>query len=463
VLLFVWKPYGCVRKTLSPAILFKVLEESLVETDRWMPSSLGVRNINAVRISAAILIVVTLVAAMMALQLGQSPDTLPRESPARIEYTSHPPILINNNSDLVKMASLEGWNGTGSAAYPYKITDYDIDGSTMLASIYIGNTTAHFIVTGCNLHGTHHATTNSGIYLCNVTNGVIADNNCSDNYYGIELGSSSHNNVVRNNTCVNNWHGIILHSDSNNNTLMNNTCLLSSMRGIVITFSNDNVVSKNNCSSNYNDGIFISNSINMMVVDNIFYNNSIGISLDGNNQSVRNNTCYQNLEGIQSGTTFSLFIGNNVSENQDNGLYLSSGAHSNNVENNVFYINSGYGISSWPGATNNRIWNNSLIKNNGSTAIYDPSHIQAHDNGTDNWWNSIDGYGNYWSDWQGRDFNMDGVQDAPYNISGTAGAKDYYPLASFPTPPIPEFSNMIIPMIGILSLFVLVRARRNRK
>jgi hypothetical protein len=57
---------------------------------------------------------------------------------------------------------------------------------------------------------------------------------------------------------------------------------------------------------------------------------------------------------------------------------------------------------------------------------------------------------------------MDGVQDAPYNISGTAGVKDYYPLASFPTPPIPEFSNMIIPMIGTLSLFVLVRARRNR-
>jgi len=31
------------------------------------------------------------------------------------------------------------------------------------------------------------------------------------------------------------------------------------------------------------------------------------------------------------------------------------------VENNVFYINLGYGISNLPGATNNRIWNNSFM------------------------------------------------------------------------------------------------------
>jgi len=385
-------------------------------------------------------------------------------TPSRaLGYSSHSPILINNNSDFVETASLEGWNGTGSAAYPYKITNYDIDGSTERTSIYVGNTTVHFLVTSCYLHGTYHATYNSGIYLCNVTNGVIAESNCSNNFYGIELGPSSHNNIIRNNTCINNWHGIILYSDSNNNTLMNNNCLLSSMRGIVITFSNDNVVSKNNCSCNYNDGIFIYYSINMIIADNICNDNGIGITIGGNNQSIRNNFCCRNLEGIQSGTTFSLFIGNNVSENQDNGLNFSSGAHSNDVENNVFYINLGYGISNLPGATNNRIWNNSFIKNNGSTAVYDPSHIQAYDGGTDNWWNSTDGYGNYWSDWQGRDFNMDGVQDAPYNISGTAGAKDYYPLASFPTPPIPEFFEIIIPIVGMIGLIFLTRVRHIRR
>ena len=357
------------------------------------------------------------------------------------------------------MASLEGWNGTGSAVFPYKITDYDIDGSTARASIYIGNTTAHFLVTGCYLHGTYHATMNSGIYLCNVTNGVIAESNCSNNFYGIELGPSSHNNIIRNNTCINNWHGIILYSDSNNNTLMNNNCLLSSMRGIVITFSNDNVVSKNNCSCNYNDGIFIYYSINMIIADNICNDNGIGITIGGNNQSIRNNFCCRNLEGIQSGTTFSLFIGNNVSENQDNGLNFSSGAHSNDVENNVFYINLGYGISNLPGATNNRIWNNSFIKNNGSTTVYDPSHIQAYDGGTDNWWNSSGGYGNYWSDWTTPDANFDGIVDKPYNLTAGVGPMDYYPRTT-PAPPIPEPSILILAGIMIVAFVMVGRTRK---
>jgi len=58
---------------------------------------------------------------------------------------------------------------------------------------------------------------------------------------------------------------------------------------------------------------------------------------------------------------------------------------------------------------------------------------------------------------------MDGVQDAPYNISGTAGAKDYYPLASFPTPPIPEFFEIIIPIVGMIGLIFLTRVRHIRR
>jgi len=77
-------------------------------------------------------------------------------------------------------------------------------------------------------------------------------------------------------------------------------------------------------------------------------------------------------------------------------------------------------------AFNNRIWNNTFIGNNGAASIYDSSHVQAYDSGMSNWWNSTDGYGNYWSDWQSPSL--------PYDISGTAGAKDCYPLATPPSP-----------------------------
>ncbi len=85
--------------------------------------------------------------------------------------------------------------------------------------------------------------------------------------------------------------------------------------------------------------------------------------------------------------------------------------------------------------------------------------FQAWDDGTDNWWNSSDGYGNYWSDWTTPDYNMDGIVDFPYNISGNAGAKDYYPRTTTPTEPIPEFgaTGVVIVIIATICIFVAVR------
>ena len=57
-----------------------------------------------------------------------------------------------------------------------------------------------------------------------------------------------------------------------------------------------------------------------------------------------------------------------------------------------------------------------------------------------NRWNHS-GIGNYWSDWTTPDQDTDGIVDFPYNISGTAGAKDYFPLAD---PWIPTFNPPFI-------------------
>jgi len=82
--------------------------------------------------------------------------------------------------------------------------------------------------------------------------------------------------------------------------------------------------------------------------------------------------------------------------------------------------------------------------------------------GTHNWWNSTDGYGNWWSDWQSPDNATPyGIVDLPYNISGSAGAKDSYPLTT-PQAPIPEFGMMPFVVIVFLAVIVLTEETRRK-
>ena len=111
----------------------------------------------------------------------------------------------------------------------------------------------------------------------------------------------------------------------------------------------------------------------------------------------------------------------------------------------------------------NTVWNNTFIDNNGAGSTYDPDHIQANDAGTNNWWSSTDGYGNYWSDWTTPDADFNGIVDEPYDIDGAAGAKDYYPRT---TPAvIPEFSSslaIIGVMVAMMAIMIGLRRRGKR-
>jgi parallel beta-helix repeat protein len=104
---------------------------------------------------------------------------------------------------------------------------------------------------------------------------------------------------------------------------------------------------------------------------------------------------------------------------------------SNNIAcNNIVSHTTGFGIyvltEFGQTSTRNRIWNNTFIDDNGAGSKYSPSHVQANDSGTGNWWNNTNGYGNYWSDWP--------TPSLPYRIAGKADAKDYYPLTTLPVP-----------------------------
>jgi len=288
----------------------------------------------------------------------------------RPERAGHSPISITTDLEFNHANGVVG--GSGTEADPYVIADWDIDASTG-TGIAIQSTTAHFIIRNCNIHdGSGNF---DGILLVHCLNGILSNNICSRNLNGITLSDNCNNDTVDGNTCVSNSHD-----------------------GIALNGSN-NTVSANNCSSNGYDGIYLVRSTNNSLMDSI------------------------------------------CSSNGHNGICLdrSSG---NDLQLNLVSNNAGYGvnISSYylTNSSNNCICCNVFIGNNGAAGTYDIGHVQACDNGVDNWWNITDvilneTYGNYWSDWTAPNTVAPfSTVDLPYDISGSAGAKDFYPLTFDP-------------------------------
>jgi len=400
--------------------------------------------------------------------------------------TQHVPITINDNSQFDSAHGVT--SGSGTASDPYIIENWAINASGA-NGIYIQNTTSHFIIRNCLVeNGTSSGNyTYDGIYLSNVINGKIENNNYSNNDTCIYLYYSPNNNLT-NNTCRNNAWGIYLYSSSYDN-LIGNTCSNDNPGGYGIFLSessNNNNLTGNNCSNN-NSGISLYSSSNNTLTNNTCSNNGNGIELgDSSNNTLTNNNCSNNftydggydrgilLEGSDNNT----LTGNTCSyDNSGISLYSSSNntltnnnCSNNNYENKHYYNGleqAGYGIflSGSPG--NNLTNNNTLTNNNCSNNTYgiwlegssnyntltnntcsnnyygiyiyifhtDNNRIyqnnfvnntnQAYDQ-CSNFWDS-NGKGNYWSDWQSPDANNDGIVDNARSITGGSN-KDHYPL-----------------------------------
>lgn len=114
-------------------------------------------------------------------------------------------------------------------------------------------------------------------------------------------------------------------------------------------------------------------------------------------------------------------------------------AHRNAITGTTFENNTNYAIRLMQ-SQYNRIYGNIFnSNNNGSVQAYD-------DNGT-SFWNTSE-KGNRWSDWLGPDAPpADGIVDAPYEINGFAGAKDYFPI-----------SNAVVPEVGFATATVACAA-----
>jgi nitrous oxidase accessory protein len=220
--------------------------------------------------------------------------------------------------------------------------------------------------------------------------------------YGLDIERSFYV-MLDNNSIVNNTSGGVLLKESKDCIISDNQ-LSQNTFGLSLWNSSYNQVRRNRADHNYY-GILVTASSNYNnITENSADDNSrgeivtgfgIGISLQENssNNMLINNRASGNFNGLEvsKGCQFNAVYANNASDNK-HGIRLN--------ENR-----------------NNLIFGNNLIRN----------EINAYENTSMNIWNTT--MGNYYSDYDGRDGNGDGIGDESYSLPGPESQSfDFRPL-----------------------------------
>ncbi len=126
----------------------------------------------------------------------------------------------------------------------------------------------------------------TGILLRDIENTVI-NNTCSNNHYGIKLGTLSTlkrpgSNIVKNNTCKNN-DGTGIEVYTSDNLIENNYCSENAF-GMKFTTSDNNIVRENNITYNINGFSLTSDCINNTIYHNNIIYNDLQVTDDGDTE-----------------------------------------------------------------------------------------------------------------------------------------------------------------------------------
>ena len=419
----------------------------MANIDRTLDGRRNHRKGRTLAVLIASVVIITLTSTFLFAALNSESNPPESNVPTRVSYTTHAKISINGNAGFLAVNTSTGISkGSGTPTDPYVIQGWEINAGIAYAAIVIINSNVSFEIIGNHLHDSGTC----GIFLDHVSNGLLAYNEVLYNGWdngpaGIGIGYSSNITLFRNNVSQNVCHNLvdcdgISVTYSNNITLEDNTVISNGISGIAFYGSKDNRVINNTVSSNPR-GVVLSSS----------YSNTIS-----------DNTISDNLNGVDLSSSQNNIVLNNTISNNTRGFFIE--ASSNTIFNNTILNNTAYGVYLHTGS-NNRIWNNTLYHNNGSGDIYNQAENQALDSGGINWWNSTTGYGNYWADWTTPDIVYRfGIVDLPYNISGTKHAQDFYPLTSpkVSAPPIPEFSEIVVPIVGLMLIALIVGKTRTK-
>jgi len=250
-------------------------------------------------------------------------------------------------------------------------------------------------------------------------------------------------------------------------------------------------------------GLFMDDSFNCLISDNLFYNNTlVGMVIaESEDITISNNEVYESQMGIAVGLCEYITITNNEIYKCDGGLVYFDGykytATGNNIHDNAYggfaIMQSEFCLFSGNTLDNNNmsiylmadnyknVFTDNIIKNNdiAGVLIEDPmnsdnlfymnyfysNNVSAMDNGTLNYWDNGQ-IGNYWDDYDGVDANGDGIGDTPYNVTGSAGSIDHYPIWEEEVEAEDDWIFWLVLVVGFFVVitiavgFVLARDRR---
>lgn len=322
-------------------------------------------------------------------------------------------ILIDDTDPSINWtttASTYTWcTGNGTWNDPYIIEDLELNGQQAQGGFYISNSIVPFIIRNCTVHNS----TETGINLLNVENGLLDSNNCSNNKEGILLVNSNFT-IIKSNELSENYYykhandrggrGLSLENSCHNNIINNtihNTGIYGAGTGIrLLASSNNNTIENNE---------LIDNPVNMYIFDckfntiseNYIFGTYRGLRLYySENNSILSNSIIDNYEG------FSLQQSNN-----------------NTIIANLLHMNRWFGLG-LDECFDNLIYNNNFTENINQQTM---TPLNAEDKRGNNTWDN-GSLGNYWDDYGGMDIDDDGIGDTPYFISGSSNSKDNYPI-----------------------------------
>ncbi len=262
---------------------------------------------------------------------------------------------------------------------------------------------------------------NAGIYSAKKSQNILIKNNKLDGSgFGIWLQKTEHTKVL-------------------NNIISGNPKLRSSDRGNGIQLSGvKHVEIRGNDVSHTRDGLYIISSQESTLENNTMHDLRYGVHyMYSHNNKVLNNHAYNTRAGFALMSSKHLIVdGNSTTDSEDYGFllnFITSSTLSNNSISNVwtkpenkvlgrdgkglFVYNSAYntisgnkidtaeiGIHLTAGSENTKIYGNSFINN--------PLQVKYVSNKKQEW--SLDGQGNYWSNYLGWDMNNDNIGDVVF-------------------------------------------------
>ncbi|MFX0045383.1 MAG: nitrous oxide reductase family maturation protein NosD [Candidatus Hermodarchaeota archaeon] len=278
------------------------------------------------------------------------------------ELTVHGPIAIYDDAMFHSLATSEGWDGSGTEEFPYIIEDLWITEESDTNPIHIENTRVYFIIRDCLLEGDSFGISVDGIYLLNVQNGSIENNEVvgcltgislenshwnkisGNELYGNEGGisawDSKHNELV-DNIIYSNGSGIVLWTESDYNEILGNQLSTNRDEGIALWWSDHNNVANNRVTgSNHGIILYMDNHHNDISWNEIYENVLYGITLElehNTDNSITYNAIYENGLGIglRGESNENLIAYNTITDIEEMGISLEDSSENEILENSI--------------------------------------------------------------------------------------------------------------------------------